>query len=55
MVKAFYSSTPKLINGKIKTIKYMVIQNYNKISLVDLLDNLDQVVFCFLELYPQTY
>ena len=40
MVKAFYSSTPKLINGEIKTIKYMVIQNYNKISLVDLLDNL---------------
>lgn len=39
-VKAYYSSTPKLIDGEYKTKKYMVIQNYNKISLIDLLDNL---------------
>ena len=39
-VKAYYSSKPRLINNEYKTIKYMVIQNYNKISLVDLLDNL---------------
>ena len=40
MVKAYYSSIPININGDIKTKKIMVIQNYNKISLVDLLDNL---------------
>lgn len=39
-IKAFYKSTPIKLNGKYKTIKYMVIQNYNKISLIDLLDNL---------------
>lgn len=39
-VKAYYSSVPKLINNEYKTVKHMVIQNYNKISLVDLLDNL---------------
>lgn len=39
-VKAYYSSTPKYINGEYITKKYMVIQNYNKISLVSLLDNL---------------
>ena len=39
-VKAYYSSVPKLINNEFKTVKHMVIQNYNKISLVDLLDNL---------------
>ena len=40
IVKAYYSSTPIIINNEIKTKKYMVIQNYNKISLIDLLDNL---------------
>ena len=40
IVKAYYSSTPSIINNEIKTKKFMVIQNYNKISLVDLLDNL---------------
>ncbi len=39
-VKAYYSSTPRLINNEYKTVKHMVIQNYNKINLVDLLDNL---------------
>ena len=39
-VKAYYSSKPRLIDNEYKTIKFMVIQNYNKISLVDLLDNL---------------
>lgn len=39
-VKAYYLSTPKFINNEYKTLKYMVIQNYNKISLIDLLDNL---------------
>lgn len=39
-VKAYYSSTPMKINGEIETKKVMVIQNYNNISLVDLLDNL---------------
>ena len=40
MIKAYYSSTPMKINGEIKTKKIMVIQNYNNIGLVDLLDNL---------------
>lgn len=40
MVKAFYVSTPKYIDGKYITSQYMVIQNYDKIGLVDLLDNL---------------
>ena len=40
MVKAYYSSIPRYINGEYKTIKKMVIHNYNKISLVNLLDNL---------------
>ena len=40
IVKAYYSSIPKIINNEIKTTKCMVIQNYNKIGLVDLLDNL---------------
>lgn len=39
-VKAYYSSTIKYQNNDYQTRKYMVIQNYNKISLVDLLDNL---------------
>ena len=40
IVKAYYSSTPIIIDNEVKTKKYMVIQNYNKISLIDLLDNL---------------
>lgn len=40
IVKAYYSSTPTRLNDEIKTKKFMVIQNYNKISLVSLLDNL---------------
>ena len=39
-VKAYYSSHPVYENGKYSTVKFMVIQNYNKISLIDLLDNL---------------
>ncbi len=40
MVKAYYSSTPRKIGDTFSTKKYMVIQNYENISLVDLLDNL---------------
>ena len=40
VVKAYYHSKPIRIGNDIKTSKFMVIQNYNKISLVDLLDNL---------------
>ena len=40
MVKAYYSSTPRKINNEYTTIKYMMIQNYNNIGLVELLDNL---------------
>ena len=39
-IKAYYVSTPILINNEYKTNKNMVIQNYNNISLIDLLDNL---------------
>lgn len=39
-VKAFYSSKIIHVNDQYKTLKYMVIQNYEKISLIDLLDNL---------------
>ena len=39
-VKAYYSSKPKCENGEYKTTKFMVIHNYQKNSLVDLLDNL---------------
>ena len=39
-VKAYYSSIPKIDNNEFKTVKYMVIQNYNNISLIDLLENL---------------
>ena len=39
-VKAYYSSTPRNRDGRYETKKYMVIQNYKDISLVDLLDNL---------------
>ena len=40
IVKAYFSSTPLFLEGEYKTRKYMVIQNYKDISLVDLLDNL---------------
>jgi hypothetical protein len=40
IVKAYYSSTLKYENDTYLTKKYMVIQNYNEIGLVDLLDNL---------------
>ena len=39
-VKAYFSSKPVYSNGEYSTVKYMVIQNYSKISLIDLLDNL---------------
>jgi len=39
-VKAYYSSKIRLQNNEYFTKKYMVIQNYNRISLIDLLDNL---------------
>ena len=39
-VKAYFSSRPVYLNGEYSTVKYMVIQNYSKISLIDLLDNL---------------
>lgn len=40
MIKAYYASTPKKVGEEFQTKKYMVIQNYNKIGLIDLLDNL---------------
>ena len=40
IVKAYFSSRPVRIGNEVKTEKYMVIQNYDNISLVDLLDNL---------------
>ena len=40
IVKAYFSSTPEYKLGEYKTRKYMVIQNYKDIQLVDLLDNL---------------
>lgn len=40
IVKAYYSSVPRFLDKEYKTRKYMVIQNYHDISLVDLLDNL---------------
>lgn len=39
-VKAYYSSIPKKDNDKYITSKYMVIQNYKNIELIDLLDSL---------------
>ena len=39
-VKAYYSIKPKGENVEYKTTKFMVIHNYQKNSLVDLLDNL---------------
>lgn len=39
-VKAYYSSTLKQKDNEYYTSRYMVIQNYHQISLIDLLDNL---------------
>lgn len=39
-VRAYYSSTPKKQGEEYITKKYMVIYNYEKIGLIDLLDNL---------------
>ena len=40
VVTAYYSSTPIKVDNEYKTKKIMVIQNYNNIGLIDLLDNL---------------
>lgn len=39
-IQAYYTSIPKEENGKIITVKYIILQNYEKISLIKLLDNL---------------
>ena len=39
-IKAYYVSTPQEINGEYKSKKHIVIENYQEIQLVDLLDNL---------------
>ena len=39
-IRAYYTSTLNKSEETYKTRKYMVIQNYNKISLVELIDNL---------------
>lgn len=39
-IQAYYISNPVFIDNKYVTIKRMVIQNYNGISLINLLDNL---------------
>ena len=39
-IKAYYSSKPILMQNEYKTIKYMVLQNYQETNLVDLVDNL---------------
>ncbi len=38
--KAYYSSTPCILEGTYKTRKHMVIQNYNNITLIELIDYL---------------
>ena len=38
--QAYYVSTPKYDNGEVVTNKRIVLQNYNNISLIQLLDNL---------------
>ncbi len=40
VVKAFYTSIPQFVGDKILTKKYIVLQDYNQVSLVQLLDNL---------------
>ncbi|MCI6265568.1 MAG: hypothetical protein MR598_01815 [Erysipelotrichaceae bacterium] len=39
-IEAYYTSIPHYQNNEITTSKYIIIQNYEKISLVQLLDNL---------------
>ena len=39
-IQAYYTSIPSYQENKITTTKYIVIQNYEKISLIQLLDNL---------------
>ena len=39
-VKAYYSSKPVKVAGEFRTLKYMVLQNYEDTYLVDLLDNM---------------
>ena len=39
-IEAYYTSIPSYNNNKIITTKYIVIQNYENISLIQLLDNL---------------
>ena len=39
-IRAYFSSTPRKINGQYQTKKYMVIQNYKQIPLVELLDSI---------------
>lgn len=39
-IQAYYTSIPHYQNNEITTSKYIIIQNYEKISLVQLLDNL---------------
>lgn len=39
-IKAYYSSKPIMVNKEYKTIKVMVLQNYQNTKLVDLIDNL---------------
>ena len=39
-IKAFYTSIPSYIDNKIVTKKYVIINDYNNIGLIQLLDNL---------------
>ena len=39
-IAAYYTSIPNYQHNKITTTKYIVIQNYHNISLIQLLDNL---------------
>ncbi len=39
-VKAYFSSKPILEDGEYKSVKYLVLQNYNETNLIDLYDNL---------------
>ena len=39
-VNAYYTSIPRKIDNNITTQKYIIINNYNKISLITLLDSL---------------
>ena len=40
VIKAYYYSSPRKINNEYSTTKYMMIQNYQNIGLVELLDSL---------------